>query len=370
MSKGKVLVSYLGRTGAGVLITYETAKALINNGFSVYILLSEYIEEKEIWKTLPAEKIEYICTYKGKFEYIINTLKFLISGKKKLKSKFENIEFDFQFMPMLYMWSGVVLDAFKCKRSFAVLHDVTPHTGTSGYVTRKFLEFSKKATDVIVHSPQYVSQVKSMLIKNDNRIHYYPLGDHTEYYNALSPQKKVITYRDDRINFLFFGTIMEYKGLGLLIDAYKELKKTYDNITLNIVGHGDISTYKEKLKNVEDVTIINRFINDNEVKSLYMGKNIITVTPYINATQSGPIMLAMGYKSLVITSDCTGLKNQVGDGKYGLIFEKSNVSDLVNKMKTAIDNPELREKLIASAFEHNIKNSWTTSIGRMMDDVL
>lgn len=357
----------MGRSGAGLLNTFETVKALSNSGYDVYLILSEYIDEKRVWNKLTVKDLWYIKTYHGKAGYIVNSIKFILFGARKLKKHYANIEFDFLYMPMLYMWSGIVLGAYRNSRSFVVLHDVIPHTGMSRYVTRKFLGFARKASDVIVHSPKYVKQAVKILPKPESRVHYYPLGDHTAYYNTVTPQKKALSYSDEKINFLFFGTIMEYKGIGILIDAYASIRKSYDNITLNIVGTGNLAKYKKQLDMLPDVTVINRFIDDAEVKSVFTGSNIITVTPYINATQSGPIILAMGYRSMIITSDCYGLKNQVKNGKYGLIFEAGNVDDLIDKMEEAINNSNLREMLIEEAYLYNQRNSWTNSISKMMN---
>ena len=149
---------------------------------------------------------------------------------------------------------------------------------------------------------------------------------------------------DKEVHFLFFGRICKYKGIDVLIQAYKIVKKQYKNCSLTIAGSGDLESYKSEINSLEDIEIINKFIPDDEVSMLYRKPNTITVLPYIGATQSGIIPIAMQYGSPIIASDVGGLREQLFDGQIGIMVKAGDIHDLSEKMGRFLIDRELFSK--------------------------
>ena len=120
---------------------------------------------------------------------------------------------------------------------------------------------------------------------------------------------------------------------------------------MTIIGNGDFSEYEEEYSKLEDITIINRWIKDEEVKYFFTGNNIITVLPYLDATQSGVINIAMMNKSLVIATNTGGIGEQVKNKKTGLLVSPNNVKELADTMEFAIKNKKECEQYIDNATE-------------------
>lgn len=117
--------------------------------------------------------------------------------------------------------------------------------------------------------------------------------------------------------FLFFGRIDDYKGLDILYYTAKKLS----SVNFVVAGNGK-SNYIEKLKSLNNVNVINRFINENEVKELFLNAKAC-ILPYKNATQSGVQILSYSYATPVIVNDVGNLKEFVKDGKTGLLVRKN-----------------------------------------------
>ena len=144
---------------------------------------------------------------------------------------------------------------------------------------------------------------------------------------------------EDKINFLFFGRIEEYKGIDVLLDAYQKLENYYPQKTsLTIAGRGDIAKYQNKINKFESVYVLNRMILDSEISSLYAGNNIVTVLPYKDATQSGVIPTAQIFNSLIIASDVGAIREQLDDGKLGILIKPNDVEALYLAMKMVVSN--------------------------------
>ena len=149
--------------------------------------------------------------------------------------------------------------------------------------------------------------------------------------------------------YLFFGRIDDYKGLDILYYTAKKL----DSVNFVVAGNGK-SNYIGKLKSLNNVNVINRFINENEVKELFL-KAKACVLPYKNATQSGVQILSYSYATPVIVNDVGNLKEFVLDGETGLLVRKDE--KLKNKI---LEFEKLNLKSISSNcikyFNENFSN--------------
>ena len=168
-------------------------------------------------------------------------------------------------------------------------------------------------------------------------IHYMPHGRMSTYkqQNTTAPQTDC-----KNINFLFFGRIEEYKGLHILGKAYKKLVQSYSNISMTVAGSGDFSKYDSMFKELPQVDIVNRYIEDKEIDNYFSIPNTILVLPYLDASQSGVIPVALEYKIPIIASDAGGLKEQMNNGDFGLFFQPGNANALMQQMEYAVKHPE------------------------------
>ena len=168
---------------------------------------------------------------------------------------------------------------------------------------------------------------------------------------------------------MFFGFIEHYKGLKVLAEAYKELSLKRNDITLTIAGNGDFSPYAKSFLNLENVNIINRYIKDEEVGALFAGPNVIVVLPYINATQSGVIPIAYEFLTPVIASDTGGLKEQLCDGKIGLLHVNGDSKDLALKMESIIENKQEWDRQTMLMKEFRIELDWKNLSERLINEI-
>lgn len=140
------------------------------------------------------------------------------------------------------------------------------------------------------------------------------------------------------IKFLFFGNILGYKRVDLLIEASQILyEQGYQNFKVKIVGKcKNWAEYEHMIKYPKIFeTRIERIPNE-DVADAFADSDYF-VMPYQDIAQSGAITVAFRYNLPIILSDLDQFKPFAIDGKTGLFFEQQNVNDLVEKMKLAID---------------------------------
>lgn len=138
--------------------------------------------------------------------------------------------------------------------------------------------------------------------------------------------------------FLFFGAIQEYKRLDLFVDAAISCT---GNAQFIIAGKPtfDCKSIIDKVKDNSRFICDIGFIKDEDVLS-YFEKADYLVLPYTDATQSGPLLIALNYGIPVVASDITVFKEFITDSENGFIFESGSLDGLTKAFNTAISLSE------------------------------
>lgn len=144
---------------------------------------------------------------------------------------------------------------------------------------------------------------------------------------------------DDKIVFLYFGSIRANKNVGCLIDAACNLyDKGIKGFHIVIKGECDNwEHYSRRIRFPELFTCDIRLIDNNEIADMFHQFHYL-VLPYSTLTQSGPIKIAFHYNIPVIASDLEGFKLDIEDGVNGYLFKNKDVDDLEFVLKKAIEN--------------------------------
>lgn len=178
--------------------------------------------------------------------------------------------------------------------------------------------------------------------------------------------------------FLFFGFIRKYKGLHDVIRAFKVISDQRDDVSLLIVGESfwntldskKISTriksslfksakalflkqseneqdYKplalvEQLGLQEKVTVVNRFIPNEEVPKYFQVSDCI-VLYYLTATPSGVESLSYNFSLPVLATRVGHFPETIQDGYNGYLAEPGDIQSMANQMLRFIEKPISRQ---------------------------
>jgi len=366
-----IVVNYLGRNGGGPVYAYEMTKGLIQNGYKVIAFLSNGIENLDSWKKLPIEHLEILETFTSIPTFIKNTILFRLFKYPRLKKKFKNIKVDATYIPMDHAWAKYINAIFPDAQTIFTIHDPIPHS-TNQKLFRKITSLYKginpaRVDDVIILSNVFKKYVADTYKLSEDRVHVIPHGIF-DFYKSIE-RGKVVKYEKNKKNFLFFGRICAYKGLDVLAEAFKIIQKESKEFTLSIVGNGDFEPYRKLYEGVQGVTVVNRWIKDEEVGSLFRTEeDVFLVVPYVDATQSGVIPIAMSYGVPVIASATGGLIEQVENEKTGFLVEPNNAKALAECMIKIAKNDNT--EIIRNAEEFIDSLSWEALSKRLGEIVV
>jgi glycosyltransferase involved in cell wall biosynthesis len=163
---------------------------------------------------------------------------------------------------------------------------------------------------------------------------------------------------------LFFGYIRAYKGLHVMIDAMKEIKKSL-KLKLLVVGefYGDEEKYRWHISDaqVRDVIdVVSDYIPNEKVGQYFSAADAV-VLPYLSATQSGIAQIAYNFDKPVIATNVGGLAEVVVDGVSGLIVPPNNPAKLADAV-LRFYSAHLEEALSAGAAREKKKYSWENMV--------
>ncbi len=353
-----VVCNYIGKKGGGSLYAYEMTKGLVQNGVKVIAIIPENIENMKMWATLPGCQLVKIKGYKDNyFSFFCAFFRTLFVERRKIKKACKGIDISSVYIPMIQPLSLMINSCFKKKKCIVTLHDPIPHKGAGRISTFIGKRTAVKADDIIVLSEKFLNFTAKYYRHDLRRVHVIPHGIFDYYKNVYDSDLKY-KYDTEKINFLFFGRITPYKGLDVLAEAYEKLSHEYPNIALTVVGNGDFSPYEKTYADLKNVTVINRWIRDEEVYGYFEDKNVVTVLPYIEATQSGVIPVAMACESMVICTDCGGLSEQVEDGVTGKLVASGDADEFYKAMKNVVEKG-IDQQIIENAKKHVEDLSWS-----------
>jgi glycosyltransferase involved in cell wall biosynthesis len=181
--------------------------------------------------------------------------------------------------------------------------------------------------------------------------------------------------------FLFFGFIRKYKGLHYCIEAFAELAKQRDDVSLMIVGERfwqtvDQSKLSTKLKNavfgtlkklflkkadderdydplslveklgLQDSTlVVDRFIPNEEVPPYFQAADTIVLF-YETATPSGVESLSYNFKLPAVATRVGHFPETITDGFNGYLANPKDIADMMRVMNASIEKPIPRENVV------------------------
>jgi glycosyltransferase involved in cell wall biosynthesis len=100
---------------------------------------------------------------------------------------------------------------------------------------------------------------------------------------------------------LFFGLIRPYKGLSVLLDAWRGVS----GAELWIVGKSRYDVSALRAASPPSVRWVDRFVTDEEAAAVFAAADVV-VLPYLEIDQSGVLFSAMGHGKPMILSSVGG----------------------------------------------------------------
>lgn len=315
MSKKKLLIVSLGRKALE-----EHTKNMIlyfpNDDFD--LIHSSYSETD--YRTV---NIAFITkTYQSKLTFLINSiiiLPFFLLRLLKIHHQYDIIYF-----PTVHPWNLaiIILWKFLKKKTILTIHDAELHPGEENLILQLCLTYSMKFTTHLLFLTKFVQE--KAYKKNKLNQPYKIIGQ------GLLPLPNIQLHTGRKAkNILFLGRISKYKGVDLLVEAVNELSpSSYDSLTIAGMVINEIKVPKDNPK----ITLFSKYMTEEEMAH-FLNTSDILVLPYIEASQSGVVLLAILAEKPIICTKVGGLTEQLTDGECLFITpNKNDIKDAIEHL--------------------------------------
>ena len=165
---------------------------------------------------------------------------------------------------------------------------------------------------------------------------------------------------------LFLGRLVPEKGIKYLIEAFKNVET--DKKLVIAGGSSDTDEFANELRELakdDDRILFTGFVQGEKLDELYSNAYIYTLPSDLEGMPLS-LLEAMSYGNCCLVSDIEECASVVED--HALIFHKSNVEDLKNKLQEACDHPDMVKRYQEQAADFICKKyNWDEVVEKTLE---
>ncbi|MBN1694077.1 glycosyltransferase family 4 protein [candidate division WOR-3 bacterium] len=193
---------------------------------------------------------------------------------------------------------------------------------------------------------QYGAKAKDMYyFPNTSDVNFFTV-ESDKHRNRKKELKKELGIKSKYV-VLYVGRLTKEKGLFTLLKAFKEIKRSYDNATLLIIGEGRLRNALENFINKKEIdnVLFKGFIENKKLPRYYAVSDVF-VLPSRNEPWGVVVTEAMASALPLILSDKVGCRRDLLKvGKNGFCFEKDDPRQLASYIERFLENPASIKKM-------------------------
>ncbi|MBR1569904.1 MAG: glycosyltransferase [Bacteroidales bacterium] len=243
-------------------------------------------------------------------------------------------------------------------RSIAILDNVIPHEAHwfDKPLTRYFL---KGCSGFVAMSASVEADLLQLQPGAPHIVLPHPLYSHFGEKMPREEAEKALGLRPGLKTLLFFGLIREYKGLDILLEAFRTLPEDYQ---LVIAGepYGSFDKYQsiiDTLPGKDRVHVFPDYIRDSQVKKFFSAADL-AVLPYRSATQSGISSIAYHFDVPMVVTDVGGLKGTIGDSGTGIVASSPEPQVIRGEILRYFADPSIGRSCKEAILQEKQRLSW------------
>ena len=140
--------------------------------------------------------------------------------------------------------------------------------------------------------------------------------------------------KEEPLSFLFIGRLMRDKGVGELVEAARNIRKDYPEITFDLVGFCE-EEYKETFDQLNEGNVVNALGQQQNVRE-FIKNHSATVLPSYHEGTANVLLESASSGRPCIASKIPGCMEIIDDGATGYVFEAKNAKALEDALREFI----------------------------------
>lgn len=145
---------------------------------------------------------------------------------------------------------------------------------------------------------------------------------------------------------LFYGTLIEYKGLKVIADSIYRILSSHKDIYFGIIGDGDrslVDMIRENAGEHSERIIYHSAIGFSELIPIIKNAQLVTL-PSLMENFSNACVESMALGQIVLGTNGASYEQLIEDGENGLLCEIGSPQAFADKIDEALNFPEQKKK--------------------------
>ena len=235
-------------------------------------------------------------------------------------------------------------------------HHIDEHF-QSGREIHRFLDrlVARKSTHVIVCSlaaKKWLVEIESIPADRITVINQgFDFKELVPSVESIVKARLELEFTNDKVNIICVARYSRVKGQEYLLKALKELINSVPKVQLVFMGPGDsqwLSNLVEEFGLSESVRILPE---RNDVSACIAASDFI-IHPSLADSFSQLIIEAQAASGLLIATDIAAAREQIIDGKTGVIVPPRNPAAIVKAILFLLDNPDISKSIRQNSHKH------------------
>jgi glycosyltransferase involved in cell wall biosynthesis len=260
-----------------------------------------------------------------------------------------------QFLPLL-RWR-LPLDLWFVKffqsrgtKIVLTVHDLLPHDTGQRY-KKIFQNLYHDVDAIICHSDHIAAKLEKEFHVSLSKISIIPHGPF--FYDLPTPGSHEILesfgLAGIKLIFLFQGIIFPYKGVDLLLNAWRLVEKENSEAWLVIAGTGSPALLDQLRLQTQELVLQRvrlqfHFLSTEELVTLYRAADIV-VYPYRAVTTSGAVATGLALGKTIVASDLSVFRELLTNEESALLVNPQDENQFASALLRLAFQPALREAL-------------------------
>jgi len=314
-----IWIACLSKRGGGIHLLRESEQILEKSGFSILSIISEKgnssLASHKVLTTpsLSVVKLFHFITFP------FASFALFFKNRRQLPSAFIQI----MPSPMDY-WLDIWCRLYKVQ-IFRAIHDFQPHPGEIWPTKKAIKRRIHQATSIFVFSSFVLENLGQL---SDKSIYRCSLPEKIELKGQVSNRLREEILNLEHPLVLFIGRIRKYKGLDFFLETLKDYSNP--NFSILIAGSGSIN-----LVNYKNVHLWNHWLTESEIDFLLAEANVV-VFPYLEASQSGIVPLAIKKNKVILANKVGSLEEQLEGYQRKVLVDPGDSNSLIEGLETSI----------------------------------
>ncbi|WP_434992926.1 glycosyltransferase family 4 protein [Arthrobacter sp. Ld5] len=313
---------------------YEAAKHLSElSDLEVFVSYSVNAEIASWWARLGVAQ-HRVTTFSSRRSLIATVLSLPIKAVQ-LHRFCRRHSIDVVFSPMEQVFQAAVAPSFRWsgRKYILGIHDGNLHPGEESAAREALRAYDLRfASSYVVFSDEVGDLVEKRTSNDPKRIlkMLHPsLSSNDVSARTLSAGAEIVLG--------FFGRILPYKGVPLLLEAGEILRSRGHNVVVRLYGQGDV-TVSSHLMTAPLVQDRRGWVAEESIEEVVDGFDLL-ILPYIEASQSGVLAVAAGRGIPVVATPVGGLAEQVIASGAGVVSTAVSGQSIADAIERLLANP-------------------------------